>query len=105
VGCYWQVSNDYHAYVPVFEKHRGVLAREPYNPYETDVRPYPMINGPIEAWISDLMMFMDEGPVPAMSDSFFRKVAGPMWNAWFEWKEGDGPRRVDRALQQLESCK
>lgn len=105
IGRYWQVSNDYHAYTEVFKKTEKVMKAEPYNPYVDTVRPYPMINGPIEQWIQDLMMFMDEGPAMGLRDSFFRKVAGPIACAWFAWKETDGPKRVDNALVQLESCK
>ena len=117
VGKYWQVSNDYHAYVDIFEKHKELIRDQEVNvfnfPYEhgrkgmEPVSPYPMVNGPIEDWISDLMMFMDEGPVPGMRDSFFRKVVGPMWNAWFAWKETEGTKRqrVEAARVQLASCK
>lgn len=112
VGRYWQVSNDYHAYLNVFDKTKEVLREDDtFSPYvngrkgQLPVTPFPMINGPIEQWIQDLMMFMDEGPVPGMRDSFFRKVVGPIWNAWFTWKDSSNPRRVDDALVQLQSCK
>lgn len=118
IGRYWQVSNDYHAYVEVFDKHKSLLREQPVGVFEIDpyqhgrkgkdvVAAFPMVNGPIESWISDLMMFMDVGPVPAMNDVFFRKVVGPIWNAWFAWKETEGTRqqRVDAAMVQLNSCK
>jgi len=112
VGRYWQISNDYHAYVEVFEKHKSLIkADDTFSPYAhgrkgmNPVTPYPMVNGPIEEWISDLMMFMDVGPVPGMRDPFFRKVVGPIWNAWFAWKEADNPKRIDDALVQLSSCR
>lgn len=106
VGRYWQMSNNWHGYVDVFEKHSEVMSAPLYNPYESgEVHPFPMINGPIEEWLSDLLMFMDEGPVPAMRDRFFRKVVGPIWNAWWIWKDKDNPHRVDEALQQLSSCR
>lgn len=107
IGRYWQVSNDYHAYVDVYEKHKSILQAEMTNPYETEVTPYPMVNGPIEEWISDLMMFMDEGPVPGFRDSFFRKVVSPIWNAWFAWKQVEGSKkeRVKAALEELSHCR
>ena len=116
LGRYWQVSNDYHAYVDVFEKHRELIREQPFGTFEIDpyqygrknkeiVVPYPMVNGPIEDWISDLMMFMDVGPIPGLKDSFFRKVVGPIYNAWFAWKDADNPRRIDDALVQLSSCR
>jgi thymidylate synthase len=107
IGRYWQVSNDYHAYVDVFEKHKSVLQVEASNPYDGEVRPYPMVNGPIEEWIGDLMMFMDEGPIPGMRDAFFRKVVGPIWNSWFAWKNTEGSKRVraEAGLAELAHCK
>lgn len=107
IGAYWQVSNDYHAYYDVFEKHIGVTQESYYNPYALGtVSPFPMVNGPIEDWLSDLEMFMDEGPIPAMKDRFFRKVVSPMYNAWFAWKQTEGSKkqRVQNALEQLSSC-
>lgn len=111
VGLYWQVSNDWHAYVNVFEKHKALIdAPDNFSPYSSGrkgmnpVSPYPMVNGSIEDWMSDLMMFMSEGPIPGMKDPFFRKVAAPLWNTWFAYKNIEGPARYKEALIQLESC-
>jgi len=105
VGTYYQVSNDWHGYDATFEKHKSILTEEDYQPYVSEVAPYPMINSPIEQWLADLMMFMDEGPVPGLNDRFFRKVVGPIWNAWWVWKDKDNPRRIDEALEHISHCK
>lgn len=110
VGRYWQISNDWHGYVDVFEKHRGVLDTKESSfdhPYVggrkgfNRVAPFPMVNGPIEEWLGDLQMFMDEGPVPGFRDRFFKKVVVPMWDAWWAWKDKDNPRRIDEALEHV----
>jgi thymidylate synthase len=115
VGRYWQVSNDWHAYVNVFDKHKSLIERGEFGKFEIDpyqygrknqpvVQPFPMVNGPIEAWIGDLLMFMESGPIPGFQDRFFRKVVSPMWNAWFSYKDRDNKNRFTDALRHLESC-
>lgn len=112
VGRYWQVSNDYHAYVDVMKKHEPLLEYTdalivyPYRkrPSSQMIVPFPMVNGPLDTWIQDLRMFVEEGPVIGFRDRFFKKVAAPMWNAWFAWKDKDDPDRVQHALKEIENC-
>lgn len=105
VGSYWQVSNNFHAYKDVFEKHTAVLNAPKQNPYEEgEVEPYCMVNSPIEDWFGELLMFLEEGPVMGFKDPFFRKVAAPLWNAWFAWKNKEDPQRVERALVLANQC-
>lgn len=112
VGRYWQISNNYHAYLDVFEKHKSVVGLPNWRQtfmYEDPnlVCPFPMVNKPIETWFSDLNMFLDEGPVLGLRDRFFRKVACPIWNSWFAWKntEREKAERSQAAIEDLQSCK
>lgn len=103
IGRYWQVSNDWHAYVDVFEKHKDVIGAAVIQPY-TNVSPYPMVNTDIESWFSELDMFMAEGSIIAFKDPFFRRVVNPIYNAWFVWQNKQDKNRIDNALQELQSC-
>lgn len=100
VGTYYQVSNNYHAYVSVYEKHKEALQENFYNYYQEgyNLRPYPMVNTDIDTWMGDLNMFMSEGPVTGFRDKFFRKVVTPIWNSYFAFKNKEDPDRVDTAI-------
>ncbi len=62
----------------------------PDNPYNKnmDLYSFPMIDS--NEWLSELAMFLDEGPVMGMRDPFFRHVATPMWQAWDVYKSTSG---------------
>lgn len=115
VGRYWQISNNWHAYKEIFDKHYKGLDTDvkgafdyPYldgRKHREPVVPFPMVNTTPEVWVEDLLMFMDEGPVIGFRDVFFKKVVGPIWNAWWEWKDDETPKRVDRALEAVRSCR
>lgn len=123
VGQYWQVSNDYHAYLDVFYKNLDVWGywnpnvANPYvvpgkrlysqHPYDVEervlvVEPYPIIHGihQVDAWWDDLTIFMDEGAVMGMKTQFFRRVAVPVALAWNCYKEND----LEQALVELQQC-
>lgn len=108
VGRYWQVSNDWHGYVDVYDKHKEVMEAEPYNPYtEGEVEPYQMVNSPVGKWVEELLVFIEEGPVLGFQDRFFRRVASPIWKSWFAWRltEGTVKERVEAALEEISHCK
>ena len=60
------------------------------NPYKAEVAAWPLISTNPETWMAELAMFLDEGPVIGMRESFFRHVASPMWQAWAVYKDTSG---------------
>ncbi len=55
------------------------------------------------AWLGELSMFLDEGPVMGMREPFFRGVVGPMWQAWRQYKgePENGPAGPRAALETV----
>ena len=99
MGQYWQISTNFHAYHNTLEKHGNVTHNAPgFDPYALgEVRPIPIVNGPIDIWMQDLDMFMTQGAVIGFRDKFFKKTVVPMWQSWFTWKEKDDALRYDKA--------
>lgn len=105
VGKYWQVSNNYHVYNNVYQKHIEILNSDQTCAYENrEVAPFKMVNIPIDTWFGELNMFLEEGPVMGFTDPFFRKVAAPLWDAWFAFKNKEDPQRIERALIAANRC-
>lgn len=112
IGRYWQVSNDYHAYLEVFQKNLPILFEtnlvNPYLAYKDSetgekVQPHPIIHGlpQVEKWFGDLEVFMTEGNLMGFRTQFFRRVVNPIYTAWECWKhEKDG----SRAMEALKEC-
>jgi hypothetical protein len=107
VGSYYQISNNFHAYVSTFEKHKNVMF-EGNDPYETEeIVPFPMMSTDANIWLQDLSIFMDQGPIVGFREPFFRKVATPIYMAWKSWKSDDVKSkqvRADRSIEILEQC-
>ena len=104
VGRYWQVANNFHAYMNVWDKYAPIMDAKSYDPYDFGgVTPYPMVNGKIETWFEDLEMFMTEGPIVGFRDKFFRKVATPIWVAWKAYKSSD-PDKFQMAFDAISNC-
>lgn len=101
VGRYWQVSNNYHAYVKVFEQKNVDSAT--YDMYDDGAEVFPMVNGSIDEWFEDLYMFLEEGPIVGFRDKFFRRVVTPIWVAWKCWKSTD-ENKIDMAQDALKNC-
>jgi len=115
VGRYWQISNNYHAYTEVFEKHKSLISDRHIGTFEIDpyqygrkgrqaVSPFPMVNKPVDVWMSDLTLFMEQGPVTGFNDVFFRRVVNPIWNSWFAYKNKESGSYIEQALAHLEGC-
>lgn len=100
VGRYWQISTNFHAYLDTFEKVKPLMDKSPgFTAYELgEVTPYPIVNTDIDTWMSDLQMFMDEGPVMGFRDPFFKKVAVPAYQSWKAWKNKEDPDRLEKAI-------
>jgi len=107
VGRYWQVANNFHAYMDTFKKHEDIMNKSPgFTEYELDgLRTYPMVNTPIDTWFTELDMFITEGPAIGFTDPFFKRVVIPIYMACMEWKDKDKlPDRGKRAIIYLDSC-
>ena len=60
------------------------------NPYPSLATLVPIAIIDSDAWLGELSMFLDEGPVMGMRDPFFRHVASPLWQAWEVYKSTSG---------------
>jgi hypothetical protein len=100
VGSYYQISTNFHAYLNTLEKVQELSMHSTgMDPYATGaVEPFPIVNGPIEEWFTDLSMFMSEGPVIGFKDPFFKKVASPVYSSWMAWKDKDDPYHLEKAI-------
>ena len=65
------------------------IAQLTTNPYDTAPSSALVFNDS-DAWLGELSMFLDEGPVMGMREPFLRRVAAPMWQAWRQYKETTG---------------
>lgn len=105
VGRYWQISNNYHAYLhiitPLTER---LLTRETedldYNPYSTQiVQPTKLVQGGAQQWLEDCERFCKDRNA-SFKDPFFYNVAEPLWSAHLFYKE----KRYDEALKYVDKC-
>lgn len=107
VGRYWQVSDNWHGYLNTLEGVRP-LREEIYpreNPYDRpEMKPFPLISTPVDEWLLDNDIFLDEGNVPGLRDPFFRRVAGPMMMAYKAFKKFDGDEKYEAPLEILAQC-
>jgi thymidylate synthase len=97
VGRYFQVSNNFHAYVNVLDKVGVPLGGDPYNE-EGDqgiLRPTP-IGADWDHWDDDLTEFMawvdaggiEGGRIPEFCNSWFYETAAPLLIAHSIWRMG-----------------
>jgi hypothetical protein len=89
VGILYQLSNNFHGYVDVLEKHpiktpKGIM---PYDPYGAGkVYPMPMV-GDFDTFDNDVDKFMTDGwRDAAYHNLWFRNVAWPMRSAHVLWR-------------------
>ena len=111
VGYYWQFSNNYHAYLKVFDPLYKKLCVD--YPYRRDpsffegssygqgvVEPYPMVQTDIATWRRDLASFVSVSTRPC-EDPFFCDVAIPMASAYSYYRED----LLDHALLTMKEVK
>ncbi len=103
VGQYWQISNNFHGYIKTLDPLKHLIDAPTFNPYMS-LKPYKMVNTPIEQWFSELKMFLEEPHAIGFKDSFFRKVALPIYKAVIAYRSGDEKSRYDEALFEIEVC-
>lgn len=108
VGLYWQISNNYHAYVGRdWDKIEHLEAQcEDYAghrpcPYALGwARPYPIMSVDRKIWEEDLSIFLEQGPITGFREPFFRRMVTPMYWAW----EAQKNKCYDDALEILKQC-
>jgi hypothetical protein len=105
IGQYWQISNNYHAYIDVFVPlEQKLLPIDPmlheFNPYAFEVKPYPLIHTNLTSWWEDLNKFIDIGYGTTFVDKFFPRVACPLAAAHDAVKQ----KCFDDALKILDNC-
>jgi thymidylate synthase len=106
VGLYWQISTNFHAYLETLKKVEPLLSQSAgFTDYELDnVKPFNIVNSPIDTWFSELSMFMEDGAnVMGYTDPFFKRVAVPMMLSWEKWKDKSNPDRVEMAIASAEN--
>ena len=109
VGCMYQFSNNFHAYLKTFKpiKHLAeVYGTGQYlaNPYELSVKPWKLVSTPFEQWKEDLHTWINEGMVMGIRDKFFRGVAQPLMQAHEAYTKLTGMERYNAALYELRGC-
>ena len=94
VGTYYQISNNFHAYVEVMKKHYSPND-DMIDPYcEGTATPLNLVDDP-ETFDTDLKAFFDECSGTIRNDShqyrnmFFERVALPMFYSYQAWREGN----------------
>ena len=104
-GRYWQVSYNWHAYKETLEKVKVLsdFSDDNNNPYQ-NIQPYPMVSVDQNTWKQDLMVFLEQGPIVGFRDSFFRRVATPIYQSWMAKENTEDPNRYEHALEIIDQC-
>lgn len=113
VGQYWQVSMNWHAYLDTFDPLRPLgeraddrLNRTQWCPYMQDVVQFkPLVSVPVDRWQQELIMLLDEGPVPGITDPFLRRIVGTMLRAHAAYSQEAGAVGAELAQTILVSIK
>lgn len=105
VGGYHQISNNFHAYVNIFEEKIKGLQPAPYDPYQrNEVFPEPLMDDP-RTFDADLVSFLKQGfsserGIPVYSNKFFSGTAQPLLEAWIQWKKKNKEQSM-REIQKV----
>lgn len=111
VGRYWQLSNNFHAYVDVFEKHRHLedhaddtLRTIKSNPYQfyRSITAVPLLDCSPEHWLWSADRILNEDFGFRSDSHFLSRVLKPMVAAHKAYRENVGPRRVRHAREILQ---
>lgn len=90
IGCYWQISNNFHAYEATLEPIRELAnvapdgfrtIQDPYAEKRCEVSPLFNNGVPSGAWDVDLALFFADPFSNGFRHRFFRRIAKPMWAA------------------------
>jgi len=102
VGRYWQISNNFHAYQRTLNPLAHLIDAPSFDPYRS-LKPFRIVNTPIEQWFNELKMFLEEPWAIGFKDSFFRKVAIPIYKAMLTYRGGEKGCH-DAALLDIKVC-
>jgi len=91
IGTYYQISNNFHAYVDVLMKMDLHPERDPY---QISANITPIVTVP-DAFDQDLKAFMGGALGFRYSNAFFELIAIPMFQAHTAWKDGARQAAVD----------
>lgn len=110
VGRYWQVSNNFHAYVGKdWEKVENLsempdydlIDKDPYQGSIANAGHLQLINKNRLLFDEDLEMFLSEPLAFGYREPFFRKVAMPVMSAYAHWKLSKNP---EESMEILDQC-
>lgn len=112
VGEYRQFSNNFHAYLDVYneDKLQKIAAEAFERDYyirstlvQAPVEPFPLMQSGIDEWNDDLLAFMS-GPRASHNyrNKFFAYVACPMYAAWEDRKNkvNDGMKHIEKVAAE-----
>jgi len=101
VGPLYQISNNFHAYVALYDKLRSALREsQPPDHYKNNqVAPYPLVLEP-ETWDMDLALFMEDPGSNGFRNRFFSRVAKPLFFSHEAWRRKDW----DAAFACVDQC-
>lgn len=102
VGRYWQISNNFHGYHKTLNPLKHLIDAPTFNPYMS-LKTFKMVNTPIEQWFSELKMFLEEPHAIGFKESFFRKVAIPIYKAMLTYRGGE-KGCIDYAILDVQVC-
>jgi len=108
VGLYYQFSNNFHAYLDIYNREAlEKIADEAGKSNMYNIWPAMTKNIPLGStqrdWHEDLGTFLNGGQAHPTRESFFTRIAAPMYDAWFLHKDGDSVAAMDR-LKEMPEC-
>jgi hypothetical protein len=118
IGQYWQISDNFHAYVNTLEPVAGLADLADYyktqrvrSPYEYDevdgetaVRWYPMVRDPA-TWREELLTFLENPYGTGVGrNPFFNDVARWLYMAHHAYKLKENPLRFEDAISLARHC-
>jgi thymidylate synthase len=109
MGHYWQISNNYHAYLDTFDpiSNLQIHARDPYRtiprcPYQRgEVLPTLILDVDAKTWMEDLEIWMDDPVKVGLRSQFFRRVATPLYMAHQAYKNKDPDHAISIINEQM----
>lgn len=103
VGTYYQVSNNFHGYLstvqPLMQKLHELEDEDFYSQPELNIEPFPLMSTEPEAFMQDVHLYLNHGPVVGLNDPFFTKVVQPMHHTFNQWKNKHDPERFEKARE------
>jgi thymidylate synthase len=116
VGTYRQMSNNFHAYLDIYDENALMkIAREceqenyyTSSMFHKTVHPFPLIDGlgdaAVQRWNLDLVRFLNNIGNRNFENSFFEKIAQPMFMAWASYKKGMPETAYAYIIDEMPEC-